>query len=90
MLLSSKRGIALLAAKHGHVQNLQVELCGAHETETETLTVCNVIVMFSETSSCNSHLSCSVEELRDGEEVWSNKEQNVTYVLTSDDEEVAC
>lgn len=46
--------------------------------------------MFFETRSCNSELSCSAEELRDGAQVCSNKEQNVTFVLTSDDEAVAC
>lgn len=33
LLLSWKWGIALLAAKHNHVQNFPVELCGAHETQ---------------------------------------------------------
>lgn len=66
-MLSPKRGVALLAAKRDRVQNLQVELCGMHETERENLTGCNGAVMFSETRSRNSHLSCSVEVLRDGE-----------------------
>lgn len=33
LLLSSKRGTTLLAAKHDDVQNLQVKFCGAHEAE---------------------------------------------------------
>lgn len=66
MLPSSKRGIALLAAKHDHFQNLQVELCDAHETE-RLLQEELQDVMISETRSRNSDLSCSVEELRDSE-----------------------
>lgn len=47
-------------------------------------------IVFSDTRSCNSDISHSVEQLRDGERGCSNKEQNVTFTLTSDDEEVAC
>lgn len=47
----------------------------------------NISVTFSETLSYNSDFLCPVEDFGEGEEICSNKDQDVAFA-TSDNEEV--